>query len=486
MQKALHSIDFYKAGHIFQYPKNTSQVYSNFTPRNFKYLNVHKDYFDEKVVFFGLQYYIKETLIKNWNSTFFTQPKEKVCSEYKKLISDALFCDFDVSHIEDLHDLGYLPISIKALPEGSRVNKGIPVLTIKNTKDEFFWITNYLETSMSADLWKLMVNATVAFNYRSMFNYWNNETAEQDDFFTSIQGHDFSFRGMSGSNDASISGMAHLTSFIGTDCVGSIDSINEYYPPKTDNIIGCSVPATEHSVMCMGGEDSEYNTIKRLITEVYPSGIVSIVSDTWDFFNVISNTALKLKDVIESRDGKVVFRPDSGDPVKIICGDPESNDELVRLGAVRVLESVFGSTKNSKGYKELNECIGLIYGDSITPDRANTILKTLKEMGFASSCCVFGIGSYTYNYSTRDSIGAAMKATCGIVDGEVRHIFKNPKTDSGLKKSAKGYLRVELENSDYVLYDGQMNDEGGELKEVFNSGKLLKEYSIEEIRNNLK
>ena len=484
----LNAIDFYKAGHRLQYPEGTSEVYSNFTPRSVKHLNIEKDLYDGKIVFFGLQVFIKSFLQEAFNDSFFSQPLENVLKQYKRRMDKSLFTDFDVSHIEALHKLGYLPIRIKALPEGSKVNPGIPVFTIVNTLPEFFWLTNYLETAISAEIWKKMVNATVASHYRGIFVKYAGLTGAPMDF-VGWQGHDFSMRGMSGVEDARMNGMAHLTSFFGTDVVCAIDSMEEFYNADADSeLIGGSVPATEHSVMCMGGMDDERETFKRLITEIYPAGIVSIVSDTWDFWNVLSVTAPSLKSEILAREGKVVFRPDSGDPVKIICGDPEAEvGSNEWKGAVRVLDEKFGSTLTENGFKILDSHVGLIYGDSITPKRANQILKNLMDMGYASCNCVFGIGSYTYNYSTRDSIGGAMKSTSGVVNGERRAIFKDPKTDNGLKKSAKGLLRVELENGDYVLYDEQseQSEKLGELKVVFENGKLVKDVTLAEIRARL-
>jgi len=488
----LNAIDFYKSSHRVQYPVGTTEVYSNFTPRSVKHLNVEKDLYDGKVVFFGLQAFIKSFLQEQFNETFFKQPLDNVLKQYKRRMNTSLFTDFDVSHIEALHTLGYLPIRIKALPEGSKVSPGVPVFTIVNTKPEFFWLTNYLETIISAEIWKKMVNATIASHYRGIFVKYANKTGAPLDF-VAWQGHDFSFRGMSGYEDGAMNGMAHLTSFWGTDTVAAIDSMEAFYNADADKeIIGGSVPATEHSVMCMGGMDTEIETFRRLITEVYPTGIVSIVSDTWDFWNVVNVTAPKLKAEIMAREGKVVFRPDSGDPVKIICGDPDapigSNEWK---GAVRILAEHFGCTTTDKGYKILDSHVGLIYGDSITPKRANQILDNLEKMGFASCNIVFGIGSYTYNYSTRDSIGGAMKSTSGVVNGVRRAIFKDPKTDNGVKKSAKGLLRVELivvdDEQKYVLFNDQTEAQEalGELKTVFEDGKLMKEVSLEEIRSRL-
>lgn len=559
----LTAIDFYKAGHHQQYPVGTTAIYSNFTPRNLKHLNVCRDIYDDKVVFFGLQAFIIKYLIDSFNEEFFNKPLDEVLNTYKWRMDDSLFTDFNVEHIKKLHDLGYLPLRIKALPEGSKVRAGVPVFTIINTHPDFYWLTNYIESVISAEVWKKMVNATIANHYRMIFEKYADMTGSPKEFIY-WQGHDFSFRGMSCWEDATMNGMAHLTSFRGTDTVSAIDAI-EYFYRIDKEIVGGSVPATEHSVMCAGGLVDERETFKRLITEVYPNGIVSIVSDTWDFWNVLDNIAPSLKEEITSRNGKVVFRPDSGDPVEIICGKeiheypddydlldaatdlkeylidvelddvphgrcgPDSISGYLKyqgeyykvkvdlfwgrydkqyyylelsdctctynridpspeiLGAVRVLDKHFGHTLTEKGYKVLNEKVGLIYGDSITPQRANEILKRLEKMGYASCNCVFGIGSYTYNYSTRDSIGAAMKSTWAVVNGEAKEIFKDPKTDNGIKKSAKGALRVELINGDYVLYDQQTLEEEamGDLEVVFRDGSLIKKTNLCEIRDRL-
>jgi len=341
------------------------------------------------------------------------------------------------------------------------------LLTIHNTLPEFFWITNYLETVMSSMLWKPITSATTARQYRMMLDHYAKETG--DERFVDFQAHDFSFRGMSGIEDASISGAAHLLFFRGTDSVPSIDLLEDYYNADCEKqLIGCSVPATEHSVMSLGTQFNEIHTFRRLITEIYPSGVVSIVSDTWNLWKVLEVYAPALSHEIESRDGKVVFRPDSGEPCEII------------LKSLEILWRNFGGSVNSKGYKELNPKIGLIYGDSITLDRCEKILSEMKSIGFASTNVVFGVGSFTYQYCTRDTFGFAMKATYGVVNGEGRTIFKDPITDSGVKKSAKGLLRVDKVGNDYVLTDECISFSEGAMKTVFLNG-YLNEVSFEDI-----
>ena len=485
----LTAIDFYKADHRRQYPEGTTEVYSNFTPRSSRAAAVLSESYDHQVVFFGLQYFLQYFLIDTWNNEFFKKDKETVVSAYKRRMDYALGKNaIDIEHIAALHDLGFLPLKIKALPEGTRVPIGVPVLTVVNTQPEFFWLTNYIESVISCFLWKPITSATTAFEYKRLLTDAAIKTGGNLDD-VAFQVHDFSFRGMSSLQDSMLSGAAHLTSFLGTDSVAAIDLIEDYYFADAETMpIGLSVPATEHSVMCMGEKDHELETFRRLINEIYPTGILSIVSDTWDFWQVITSFMPQLKQEILKRDGKVVIRPDSGDPVKIICGDPDALPGSIEYkGAIEALWEIFGGTMTDQGYKQLDSHIGLIYGDSITLDRANTIMKRLCEKGFCSTNVVFGVGSFTYQYVTRDNFGFAMKATSGVVNGQRRDIFKDPKTDSGIKKSAKGLLRVSKENGRLVLHDQQTPEQEnqGELKCVFLNGEIMKTVSLEEIRSRL-
>lgn len=480
--------DFYKIGHIKQYPEGTQEVYSNMTARSNKHATSFTD--DEFIINFGLQYVIKEFLINQWNKNFFQVDREVIHERYVRRIENTLGPQYaSAAHVVSLWDLGYLPIRIKALPEGAKVPIGVPLFTIKNTLREFFWLTNFLETALSSFLWKPITSATTAYQYRRLFEHFADMTGGSKEFID-FQGHDFSFRGMSNVLDAAVSGAAHLTSFKGTDTIPAIDFVENYYFGNVlEAMIGVSVPATEHSVMCMGGEYDEFETFKRLITETYPAGIVSIVSDTWDFWKVLTDYLPRLKEIIMARDGKVVIRPDSGDPVEIICGDPMAPKNSPEYkGAIECLWDVFGGTVSDKNFKTLDSHIGLIYGDSITPGRAKTILEILASKGFASDNVVLGIGSYTYQHQTRDTHGFAIKSTSGVVNGERREIFKDPKTDDGLKKSAKGLLRVERSAEGYYYLQDQVNvgqEKGGALKVVFENGVQFRTQTFEQIRDRI-
>lgn len=496
--------DGYKTGHHQQYPKGTTLVYSNFTPRTNKYAPKGCD----QVVSFGQQMVMK-IIHESFQNNFFSQPKEVVCGEMKRELSMYLNTDYDVSHFEALWDLQYLPIKVKSIEEGSLVNIKVPVLTIYNTHPDFYWITNYLETIISNLLWKPITSASIAHTYRKVLTKWQEKTDSEKGWFIDWQGHDFSMRGMD-SIDATISsGLGHLTSFSGSDSLPAIYGSRKYY--GEEGFVGGSVNATEHSVMCAGTKDDEIGTFRNLM-ETYPTGILSIVSDTWDLWKVCTEHLVVLKEEILGRDGKVVIRPDSGDPVDILCGlegkeyhhiierdgKKRLRDNTTHLseeiseseykGVIELLWDVFGGTVNEQGYKVLDPHIGAIYGDSITIDRADEICARLEAKGFASTNVVLGIGSFTYQYNTRDTFGFAMKATYVEVNGEGREIFKDPITDDGTKKSATGLLHVSKILNEYFLVDKVTwgEEEGGELQIIYNDGEFFNQTTLTEIRQKLK
>lgn len=546
--------DGYKTGHHKMYPQGTTLVYSNFTPRNSK----HAPDGVTKVVSFGQQMVMKQ-IKEMFDTNFFGKVgtgesrdirlKNEVCGEIKKEYSTYIGTDYDVSHIEELWDLGYLPIKVKSLPEGTLVPIGVPVLTVYNTKPEFYWLTNFLETLISNLLWKPMTSATIAHQYKKNLLKWATKTDENNIGFVEFQGHDFSMRGMDSVDAVISSGLGHATSFMGSDSLPVIHGARKYYNEK-GFVVG-SVNATEHSVMCAGEKDSEIETFRYLMSQ-FPTGILSIVSDTWDLWKVITEYLPILKDEILARDGKIVIRPDSGNPVDIICGLNShevikdewewSDDNIVQFssnnkfytthkyynyngeeqvgytefknqpsiseqkGLIELLWDLFGGTTNEQGYKVLNPHIGAIYGDAITLERAEQICERLEAKGFATTNVVLGIGSFTYQYNTRDTFGFAMKATYvevmtnidgGNNEGSFipmgREIFKDPITGDGSKKSARGLLQVYTN----VTYDGDFISYGlkdqvdwkreniGALQPIFEDGQLLNQVTLSEIREKL-
>jgi nicotinamide phosphoribosyltransferase len=463
--------DFYKVGHVDQYPEGTELVFSNFTPRKSRMPGINHS------VFFGLKYFINEYLINGFEK-FFNGVGHL---NYDYVIKETLGVSRAHTHIYDLHYQGYLPLAIYALPEGAIVPAGVPALVMFNTKPEFYWLTNMLETILSCTLWGQCTSATIAREYRLLLDSYAVETSSCPEF-VDYQAHDFSFRGMFGLEAAMMSGAAHLQYFKGTDIIPAILFRYHYYDGQLS--CGTSVPATEHSVMSAGGKENEYETCRRLIEDIYPSGIVSIVSDTWDLWHVVDNIIPALKNKIMSRDGRVVIRPDSGNPVEIIAGKLEwemingIKIEKNTKGLIEKLWDIFGGTINAKGYRELDPHIGVIYGDSITLGIARTICETLKQKGFASTNIIFGIGSYTYQYNTRDTLGWAVKTTYCEINGIGKAITKDPKTDDGTKKSHSGLLKViKDDDGNYKCLQNQtweqFYQDDNELKLVFKDGKYF-------------
>ncbi|MBL8754344.1 MAG: nicotinate phosphoribosyltransferase [Planctomycetes bacterium] len=479
---ALVLTDFYKTDHRRQFPDGTTTVYSNFTPRGSRIADI------DHVVFFGLQYFVMEYLQRRFTETFFAVPKEQAVGAYRRRLDTSLGKGaVPMDHVEALHDLGHLPLRIKALPEGTRVPMQVPTHTIENTDPRFAWLTNFIETMMSAVVWGPCTAATIANRYRRVFEHWAKQTGSPREFVP-WQGHDFSFRGMYGIEAACVSGAGHLLSFTGTDTIPAIDFLEQYYGADSEReLIGGSVPATEHAVMCAGGKETEIETYRRLLTTVYPRGIVSVVSDTWDFFRVITDLLPALKREILARDGKLVIRPDSGDPVAILVGDPAAPaGSPERAGLIELLWQQFGGSTTKEGYRVLDPHVGAIYGDSITLERQQAILQGLAHKGFASCNVVLGIGSYTYQHVTRDTFGFAMKATFCTVNGEDREIYKQPRTDSK-KNSHRGLIAVRRDErgelrAHFPVTRAEEASRTNLLEPVFENGKLLRTQTLAGIR----
>lgn len=507
----------YKISHREMYPKGTEVIYSTWTPRASRYPHINE------VVAFGFQAFLKK-LNTIFNDGFFSQPKEDVVAEYARTIKFTLGIENpDTSHIEALHDLGYLPIHVKAVNEGTLIPLRVPMLTIQNTHPDFFWVTNYIETLASCELWQATTSATLSHEFRKLLDSYATKTVGNTDFVP-FQGHDFSMRGMSSLESAVSSGMGHLLSFVGTDTIPAINGAEYYYGANVENdLVGCSIPASEHSIQCTYEDDYEY--LRVLLEDIHPNGFVSIVSDGYDFWDVVGRVLPALKDKILARSGgpvgdRVVVRPDSGDPVLIVCGDPKAEPgSLEYKGTVEALWDIFGGTVSEQGYKVLDSHIGLIYGDAISIGRCREICERLEAKGFASINCVYGIGSFTFQFVTRDTFGFALKSTLAVIRDECRTcngtgsylsfmgqwecttcdgrgtvsvekpIFKDPKTDDGTKKSMKGKVMV-FRGPDDRIYanDGFSLDAESSwnlLHTVYLDGELTNEQTFSQIRNNL-
>ncbi|GAB6261406.1 nicotinate phosphoribosyltransferase [Photobacterium sp. R1] len=514
--------DVYKEFHSRAYHPDVTEVYANYTSRSGKLSNVENN---DKVAFVGLQYFIKSYLQEEWQA-FFEADKESAVANHRRIMSAMLGYPVDVSYLEALHDLGYLPLRVKALPEGTLVPYQVPPITIVNTKPGFEWLTNMIETVLSCENWPIQTSATTSVAYLKVFREFAEKTGLPAEIVP-FQGHDFSFRGMFGKHAAAMSGFGHLASgLVGTDTIPAVLFAEKYYGANVDEeLVGCSVDATEHSVTCSWILEGEIEFFRYLMREQSPTGILSVVSDTWDFWKLVTEYLPELKEEIMSRDGTVVIRPDSGDPVKILTGyrlSPVSEySELVHSqqeaeqaamregfeayrwqgeyygvvdgetlplqpceikGLIECLWDTFGGTVTDKGYKLLDEHIGAIYGDAITLTRQRQILQRLMEKGFASKV-VLGIGSFSYQYVTRDTHGSAVKATSVVKGNQRVAIFKEPKTDSK-KRSAKGLLKVDRVDGELVCFDNvsEAEEQQGLLQVVFEDGKLLKETTLHDIR----
>lgn len=480
-------IDYYKSTHHEQYPKGLTKMVSYFTPRMSRLKG------QDKLVMFGLQAFIKEYLIEGFNENFFSRPKEEVLAEYSRVLDNTLGKGaYDLNKIADLHDLGYLPLDIRAIPEGFRVDIKVPMIEISNTHPNFVWLVNTIETMMSCTLWHTMVSANVGYNYRNIVNKYYDLTVENNIPRARALG-DFSMRGQESVESATKSSAAFCLSFLNTATVPAILWLERYYNCDcTKEPVAYGAISTEHSVMCSNFsiDGDEVSFVRRLLTEIYPHHSFSMVSDSYDYWNLVDNILPQLKEEILAHDGCLSIRGDSGDPVQIVTE------------TVKHLWDIFGGTVNSKGYKVLNPHVKAIYGDSITPQRCEAIFKILTDNGFACNNVSLGVGSFSmqcleefnednvkYSPYTRDTYGIAVKATYAEDEnGSPIMIFKNPKTDTGkFKKSQRGCCSVHYDGENFSYVDGLTfvehdADDENCLITVFRDGEMQKDYHFNDIR----
>ena len=478
--------DFYKTVHSEQYPKGVTKMVSYFTPRMSRLTN------EDKLIMFGLQSFIKQYLIEYFNDNFFNKSKEEVISEYNRILSYTLGPGaYKDEKVGKLHDLGYLPLEIKAIAEGTRVPIKVPMIEISNTLPEYAWLVNTIETLLSCSLWHPMLSANVGYKYRQIVNKYYDISVDDSIPRARALG-DFSMRGQESLESAVRSSAAFCLSFLNTATVPTIPFLEKYYNCDcTKEPVAFGAISTEHSVMCSNAavDGDEITMIRRLLNEIYPNHSFSMVSDSYDYWYLVDRLLADCKSDILNHNGCFLVRGDSGDPVQVVTE------------TVFGLWKLFGGSKNSKGFKVLDPHVKAIYGDSITPQRTEEIYKILIENGFACNNVSLGVGSFSMqcleegdklNPFTRDTFGIAVKATYTEIDDKPYMIFKNPKTDTGnFKKSQMGLCRVFYKDNGEITYEDGYDrntfpyDKENILECVFKDGKLIKEYRLSEIRDRL-
>jgi nicotinamide phosphoribosyltransferase len=450
--------DSYKLTHFKQYPKGTTKVYSYLESRG----GVH-----DKTLFFGLQYYLKKYLEGNVVSMEDIDEAEM----FSKLhFGNDLFNREGWEYIVKRYG-GKLPIKIMAVKEGSLVKNSNVLMTIENTDPNCFWLTNVLETLLMK-IWYPITVATNSFYAKKIIAEALENSAENLDSLP-FKLHDFGYRGVSTEEQARVGGMAHLVNFMGTDTVYSIMSANEFYNKEEFKMYAYSVPASEHSVACSYGKESEEKYFLTMI-ENYPTGILSIVSDTYNVFNFVETMSDKFRNKILSRNGTVVFRPDSGDPVEV-------NTKLIDI-----LWKKFGGTY-VKGYKLLDPHVRLIQGDGIDINTLKEILNQMMANGYSADNWVFGSGGGLLQKFDRDTQKFALKASYIEINGKGKAISKDPVTSKG-KRSKAGILKLHDSGREFTTINSVDESESmfksyhNALELVYENGEIKREQSFDEIR----
>ena len=472
--------DTYNQVHDRMYPDGLTQLVSYWTPRKSMF-----NYIDQ-MVFFGLQEFVSKYLVEAFNE-FFSTDWSIIKREYETYMDTQIGRkNYDIQKIHDLHELGWVPLLIKSLPEGTLVDMGVPCIEITNTHPDFAWLVQWIECILQVELWKMCCHATIGHEYFKVAKYYYDKTTDGADPAMAMA--DFGMRGMSCLDESVRASASWLLSFNKTSTIPALKYLDYYYGRnKCEEKIGIGAVSTEHSVMGANYavDGDEITFIKKLLTELYPDTSFSMVSDTYNYWNLVDNLLPQCREEIMNHNGKLLIRPDSGDIVEI------------SVKTVQQLSDMFGGSINEKGYKELDPHIGIIYGDGCTLDRVKEIWRQLEELEFAANCITFGVGAFCFTalnedgkmvILTRDTFGIAMKATYGVINGKEYFIYKDPKTDTNhLKKSHKGCCRVYREDGQLKCEDelyGLSDDTL--LQTVFYDGQIMKWETIEDIRKRLK
>lgn len=451
--------DSYKLTHHYLYPKGTERIYSYLESRTGAEFN--------KTIFYGLQYILKKYLVGNVVSEEKVLEAERIVDAH---IAPGIFNTDDWMYIAKELD-GKLPVEIKAVAEGSPVNVGNVLMTVENTDKNAYWLPNYLE-SLLLQVWYPSTIATLSAEVKKLCNFYLDVTGSSKDNLNFML-HDFGYRGASSTESSRLAGSAHLLSFSGTDTVPSLAIPENYY--NTSEIQGFSVQATEHSVMTAMGPEGEMEQAINVVRSAH-DGILSIVIDSYNYKNFLENACIEghtLNDEIvnflnKTEGNKVVFRPDSGEPIS------------TTIDCLEIIERGFGTHETDKGYKIFDENIGLLWGDGLDYQKIRDILFGIKAQGWAAENLIFGMGGGLHTAVNRDTQRNAFKCSAQLRNGEWIDIFKKPLDSS--KKSKKGRFKL-LVNDNFEYSTVPIDCEGkDQLRTVFRNGELLIDDSFEEIK----
>lgn len=444
----IQNVDSYKASHWKQYPENTTFNYAYFEARRG---GEHKN-----IVFFGLQYILKEYLTRR-----ITKEEVEEAAKFFEAHGEPFNYDGWMKIVND-HD-GKLPVRIRAVPEGTVVPEDNVLFTVENTDPELAWLTSYLET-MLARVWYPCTVATRSWACRRVIMEYLKKTSDNPEQEIGFKLHDFGSRGVSSEEQAAIGGAAHLVNFLGTDTVSGVVLLQRYYNAE---MAGFSIPAAEHSTMSPYGREGEVDAFRNMIKQYGHLQLVAVVSDTWDIYNACENLWGKaLKQEVEDMEAMLVVRPDSGDPVEVV------------ENVVKILAEKFGTSQNAKGYKVLNN-VRVIQGDGMDPDQIRRVYRKLYEEGFAADNLAVGMGAGLLQKLNRDTCRFAYKTSYMVIDGKGVEVYKEPATDKS-KKSKRGMLSL-IEKNGYLMTVPKQ-DFGDLLEVVFENGELIKEHTLDEIR----
>ncbi|MBQ2832207.1 nicotinate phosphoribosyltransferase [Methanobrevibacter sp.] len=440
--------DSYKVTHHYFYPKGTEKIYSYLESRVGAEFN--------KTIFYGLQYIIKKYLEGQVVSQEKIDEADKIISSH---IGEGIFNKEGWEYILDKH-CGKLPIEIKAVAEGTPVDVSNALMTVENTDKKSYWLPNYLEPLL-LQVWYPSTVATLSAEVRKLANFYLEVTGSSKDNLDFML-HDFGYRGASSTESAMLSGSAHLLSFSGTDTIPSLSIPENYY--NDSQLYGFSVQATEHSVMTSLGPDGELSQILNVI-EKAKDGVLSLVIDSYNYRNFLQEAGKSgselneaILNFLDGETNKVVFRPDSGDPVS------------TTIDCLNLLSDGFGSHLTSKGYNVFDLNIGLLWGDGLNYQKIRDILFAMKSNGWAAENIIFGMGGGLHTAVNRDTQRNAFKCSAQLRDGKWHDIFKNPLDSS--KKSKTGRFKLINQNNSFKTVS--IDDEGEDcLQTVFRDGELL-------------